>query len=59
MSGVEAAVLNLLETVCAFSADGGDHGGARISITWHTVTHESDLQKNHGDWEPKHVGPIH
>ena len=29
---------------------------ARISITWHTVTHGSDLQKNRelGDWEPKH-----
>ena len=24
---------------------------ARISITWYTVKHESDLQKNHGDWE--------
>ena len=37
---------------------------ARISITWHTVTHESDLQKNHGDWDHgvetrgKHLGQI-
>ena len=30
---------------------------ARISITWPTVTHESDLQKDRksGDWEPKHM----
>ena len=54
MSSVEAVVLNLWETVCAFSADGGDLS-ARIYITWHTDTHESDLQKNHGDWEPNHV----
>ena len=29
----------------------------RISITWHTVTHESDLQRDRksGDWEPKHM----
>ena len=57
MSSVEAVVLNLRETVCAFSTDGGDLS-ARIYITWHTVTHESDLQKNHGDWKPKLVDSL-